>query len=109
MSHTPLQKGSEIKIKLNVFPFIGVNWEVTIEDMVENKLIVDLQKKGPFKFWRHEHKFDLLFDGTVIMTDDITFEIGFGLIGIIAAPIIKWQINKIFETRHNNMELLFGG
>ncbi|MBU2584134.1 MAG: SRPBCC family protein [Bacteroidetes bacterium] len=109
ISHTPLQKGSEIKIKLNVFPFVSVNWEVLIENVIENKLIVDLQKKGPFKFWRHEHKFDLLFDGTVVMTDDITFEIGFGLLGKIASPFIKWPIKKILETRHKNMELLFGG
>lgn len=109
ISHTPLQIGSEMKIKLNVFPFVSVNWEVLIENVIENKLIVDLQKKGPFKFWRHEHKFDLLFDGTVAMTDDITFDIGFGLLGKITSPFIKWRIKKIFETRYKNLELLFGG
>lgn len=109
ISHIPLQKGSEIKIKLNVIPFVSVNWEVLIEDVIENKLIVDLQKKGPFKFWRHEHKFELLFDGTVAITDDITFDIGFGLLGKITSPFIKWLIKKILETRHKNMEMLFGG
>ncbi len=109
ISHLPLQKDSEIKIQLNVFPFVSVKWEIVIEDLIENKLIVDVQKKGPFKYWRHEHRFDQLFDGTSVMTDEITFEIGFGIIGKILSPIIKYRIEKMFETRHSKMELLFGG
>ncbi|MBM4175810.1 MAG: SRPBCC family protein [Ignavibacteria bacterium] len=109
ISHSPLQKESEIKIKLNVLPFVGVNWVIVIESIIENKLIVDIQKKGPFKYWKHKHKFENLFDGTTIMTDEIAFEIGFGIIGKILSPIIKSQIEKMFESRHNKMELLFGG
>ncbi len=109
MSHTPLQKGSVVKVKLNVFPFVNVNWEVLIEEFEDNKLIVDLQIKGPFKYWKHKHLFQEMFDKTVTMTDELTYDIGFGLIGKLIAPILNWQIKRIFDIRHQNIELLFGG
>ncbi|GIV45354.1 MAG: hypothetical protein KatS3mg036_0172 [Ignavibacterium sp.] len=53
----PLEKNSEVKLKFDIFPFIPMEWNLIIEDLVENELIVDLQTKGPFKYWRHQHRF----------------------------------------------------
>lgn len=106
-SKSPLTKNSEVIIKFNIFPLVVVHWNLIIEDIIENELIVDLQKKGPFKFWRHKHHFKKLFDGTVVLTDEIEYETGF--IGKIFDPIIRWRLKQIFKFRYKIIETLFGG
>ncbi|NPV12024.1 MAG: hypothetical protein HPY57_09565 [Ignavibacteria bacterium] len=104
---SPLEKNSEVKLKFDIFPFIPMEWNLIIEDLVENELIVDLQTKGPFKYWRHQHRFKQLFDGTVVMTDEIEYDLG--LLGKILKPLINWRLNKMFKFRYKIIESLFGG
>lgn len=104
---SPLEKNSEVKLKFYIFPFIPMEWNLIIEDLVENELIVDLQTKGPFKYWKHQHRFKQLFDGTVVMTDEIEYDLG--LLGKIFKPLINWRLNKMFKFRYKIIESLFGG
>jgi ligand-binding SRPBCC domain-containing protein len=106
-STSPLQKNSQVKIKFDIFPFIPIEWHLVIEDLVDNELIVDVQTKGPFKYWKHKHHFKQLFDGTVVITDEIEYDAGW--LGKIFAPLIKWQLNKMFKFRYKIIESLFGG
>lgn len=103
----PLSKDSEVKLSFNLLPFVTIHWHLVIEDLVENELIVDLQTKGPFKFWRHKHHFKKLFDGTVVITDEIEYDAG--LLGKIFDPIIKWRLKQMFKFRYKIIETLFGG
>lgn len=108
IEHTsPLQKNSEVKIKFDILPFIPIEWNLVVEDLIENELIVDVQTKGPFKYWRHQHHFKQLFDGTVVITDEIVYDAG--LLGKVFAPLIKWRLNKMFKFRYKIIESLFGG
>ncbi len=104
---SPLQKNSQVKIKFDLLPFIPIEWDLVIENLIENELIVDLQTKGPFKYWKHQHHFKQLFDGTVVITDEIEYDLG--LIGKIFLPFIKWRLNKMFKFRYKIIESLFGG
>lgn len=108
-SSAPISKNSEVKIKFNLIPFVSIHWDFIIEEVVENELIIDLQTKGPFKFWRHKHIFQKLFDGTVVMTDEIEYEMKWGLLGKLLNPIIKWRLNQMFKMRHKIIKSLFGG
>lgn len=106
---SPIEKNSEVKLKFNLIPLVPIHWELIIEEVIENKLIIDLQTKGPFKFWRHKHIFQELFDGTVVMTDEIEYEVKWGFLGKVLNPLIKWRLNQIFKMRHKIIESLFGG
>ncbi|MGB9663314.1 MAG: SRPBCC family protein [Ignavibacteria bacterium] len=103
----PLQKNSQVKIKFDLLPFIPIEWDLVIENLIDNELIVDLQTKGPFKYWRHQHHFKQLFDGTVVITDEIEYDLG--LIGRLIQPLVKWRLNKMFKFRYKIIESLFGG
>jgi ligand-binding SRPBCC domain-containing protein len=108
MEHkAPLQKNSEVKLKFEILPFIPIEWNLIIEELLENELIVDIQTKGPFKYWKHKHYFEQLFDGTVIITDEIEYDAG--VFGKIFDPLIKWQLKKMFKFRYKIIESLFGG
>lgn len=108
-SKIPIEKDSFVSIKMFILPFIPIKWDLIIEDVKTNELIVDFQTKGPFKHWRHFHRFETLFDGTVVMTDEIEYELGFGLIGKLFSPILSWFLNRTFKQRHKIIESLFGG
>lgn len=108
-SISPIVKNSEVILKFNLLPFIPIRWSLVIEEIIENELIIDLQTKGPFKYWRHKHLFQKLFDGTVVMTDEIEYEMKWGLFGKLLNPLIKWRLNQIFKMRHKIIESLFGG
>jgi len=104
---SPLIKDSEVKIRFNILPFIPIEWNLVIEDLITNELIIDLQTKGPFKFWRHKHHFKKLFDGTVVITDEIEYDLNF--FGKIFHPIIKWKLKQMFNYRYKIIQTLFGG
>lgn len=108
-SPSPIEKNSEVKLKFNIMPFVSIHWDLIIEEVVENELIIDLQTKGPFKFWRHKHIFQRLFDGTIVMTDEIEYDLKWGFLGKLLNPLIKWRLNQIFKMRHKIIESLFGG
>ncbi len=103
----PLRKNSIVNLNFNLLPLVRVNWELKIEEIVTNELLVDLQVKGPFRFWRHKHIFNRLFDGTVILTDEIEYDAGF--IGNLLDPIIKWRLRKMFTFRYKILETILGG
>ena len=104
---SPISKNSKVKIRFFILPFFPIEWDLMIEDLIENELIVDIQTKGPFKFWRHKHHFKKLFDGTVILTDEIEYDTG--IVGKIFNPLIKWRLKKLFQFKYKIIETLFGG
>jgi ligand-binding SRPBCC domain-containing protein len=95
----PLKLGSEIILNVKQFGLIRNKWHIRLTDFVENKLITDTQIKGPFAVWKHKHIFEDNGDAT-LMTDDLEFELPFGLLGDIAYKVfVARLIKKQFEYR----------
>ena len=57
-------------IKYNVTPLLGIKmrWVTEISHVKENSFFVDEQRFGPYKFWHHKHKFEII-DGGVKIVD----------------------------------------
>ena len=56
---------------------------------------------GPWKSWRHEHRFESLGDGRTRLIDTIDYEPPFGPLGKIAdALFLRRQITAGFTYRH---------
>ncbi|MCK9280296.1 MAG: hypothetical protein M0P71_06740 [Melioribacteraceae bacterium] len=102
ISDNPLKKDSEINIVISVLGF-EVNWELYVEECIHNKLILDTQRKGMFKYWKHYHLFEQ--KGTmVLMTDRIEF-LPYG--GAIFYPFFYFQLYLMFSDRHKKMKRIF--
>ena len=69
---------------------------------------VDEQRAGPYKFWYHEHQFDAV-PGGVMMTDRVTYEVGWGPLGWLAEKLwVRRQLEHIFAYRRQQVERRFG-
>jgi ligand-binding SRPBCC domain-containing protein len=93
-----------------VSPMFGIkmNWLTEITHVRDKEYFVDEQRVGPYAFWHHQHKLEAIDQG-VLMTDLVTYQPPFGLLGAIANSLfIKKQLKEIFDFRTVALERRFG-
>ena len=103
----PVRKGTLIKYSLRwrVFP---IRWTTEIVEWQPPHRFVDLQLKGPYKLWHHEHRFVADGDGTRII-DEVQYQLPFGIFGSIAHSLkVKKDVENIFGYRTEVVRRLFG-
>lgn len=95
----------DYRLKLHGIPF---GWRTLIESFEPGVAFVDLQIRGPYKLWRHTHRFEDLGRQTR-MFDRVEYEVPFGPLGAIARAIfVTRQVGKIFDYRESAITALFG-
>ena len=99
-----------LMIEYEVKPLMGIpmKWITEITHVDELKFFVDEQRKGPYKIWHHEHHFKHVENG-IEMTDIVSYEVPFGILGKLAHPlIVKSKLNQIFDYRFKKVVEIFG-
>lgn len=100
-------EGQMIAYKVKVAPLTWVTWLTEITKVNEKESFIDDQRIGPYKIWHHTHRFKEQEDG-VLMTDDITYVMPFGIIGVIVhALFVKNKLRHIFDERQRLCEKYF--
>lgn len=100
--------GQIISYKIEILPGITRNWITEITHLSEKKLFVDEQRFGPYAMWHHEHHFTELPDGTVLMTDVVTYKLPLGILGNwLAGKWVRNRIQQIFEHRFDVISQIF--
>lgn len=105
----PLVEGGEVLLSARQLPLpFAMTWRIVIAELVEPTLVVDVAIQSPFRAWRHEHRLSDEGGGVVTLTDHIDFELGFGPLGRLAAPVARRQLKRGFlAPRHAAMRGLF--
>lgn len=106
-SSETMHEGQIIGYKVKVAPLIWVTWltEITLVDAPHT--FIDDQRSGPYKLWHHTHRFEEK-NGGVLMTDEVTYVMPFGIIGRIAhALFVKAQLRHIFSERERLCHNIF--
>lgn len=102
-----MYEGQLIHYRVNVLPFMRVNWTTEITHVEEPVRFVDEQRFGPYAMWHHEHRLRAV-GGGVEMEDEVSYAIPFGLIGILANKmLIRKQVESIFDYRYKVLEKKF--
>lgn len=104
--------GSEIVVSFRLFPHLAfrMKWVSRLVEFEIDQYFVDVQARGPFKFWRHRHEFlpadrDGLLGTTI--RDIVEYEVGFGPAGDLADRTFVWpQLRRTFEFRKQAAEHL---
>jgi ligand-binding SRPBCC domain-containing protein len=103
----PVQKGTLINYSLRVHG-LPLRWTSEIVEWEPPHRFVDLQLRGPYKLWRHEHRFEARDDGTLI-SDTINLLLPLGFLGQIAYKIkVHSDLQEIFAFRREKVRALFG-
>jgi ligand-binding SRPBCC domain-containing protein len=104
---TELQMGSRLTLR-------GRRWGVTqrmvneITAFEDGVLIVEEQRQGPFRSWKHTQRFTPMGEGVQIF-DVIEFEPPGGVLGRVAtAEVIGRELERIFAYRKEKLTELLG-
>ncbi len=93
-----IEAGARIDYQLKLYGF-PVKWATLIESWDPPRQFVDVQLRGPYRVWRHTHRFAAEGTGTRIM-DDVEYELPFGPLGrVVEALWARREIGKIFSYR----------
>ncbi len=92
-----MREGVEIDydIRIGGFPVL---WRSRIDVWKPGSCFVDRQVHGPYRAWRHEHKFVRVAGGTRVL-DRVEFELPFGPFGAPALPLVRQQLDQLFDHR----------
>jgi ligand-binding SRPBCC domain-containing protein len=94
----PLHEGSVIALDVRKWGLSQL-WEVEIEQLKTDEVLIDRALKSPFGFWRHTHRFIPEKGGTRLV-DEVEFVPPFGPLGYLATGFIRMELKKLFAYRH---------
>ena len=96
-----IRNGARAVILVGHWP-LRIRWELMHEDYIAGKQFCDVQMKGPFRSYRHEHIMTDTGPGHCILLDRITFEMPFGCMGAcIGRHLIMKKFSRLFDFRHD--------
>lgn len=86
---------------------IPLRWETEIERWEPDVAFVDVQRRGPYKHWRHTHTFSEAPLGTLV-ADEVEYALPFGVLGdLVHVAIVARQLDEIFSYRAKVIEEIF--
>lgn len=99
-----LRQGALIDYRLSVHGF-RLRWQSEITAWNPPSLFVDEQRRGPYKLWVHEHRFDRRDGGTEV-TDHVRYVPPGGW--LVDRLFVRRDIERIFGYRRGKLDALFG-
>jgi ligand-binding SRPBCC domain-containing protein len=95
----PMQEETLIDYRLRLFG-VPLRWQARITDWEPPVGFVDEQVRGPYRLWRHAHRFYDDGKGTII-EDTVHYRLPFAPLGDFFHPLVRLQLERIFRFRHS--------
>ncbi|HEY3779617.1 MAG TPA: SRPBCC family protein [Fimbriimonadaceae bacterium] len=103
-----MRPGARIQYRLRLFG-IPFKWESEITVWEPLVRFCDVQIKGPYKKWEHEHSFQRDGERT-LMKDVVDYAVpGWSIAPLVHALFVRWQVKHIFAYRGKVIGEMFGG
>jgi ligand-binding SRPBCC domain-containing protein len=104
----PMQEGAMIDYRLRLFG-VPLRWRARIAGWRPPLGFVDEQLHGPYRAWRHTHRFHDE-DGATIVEDVVRYRLPLGPFGDVFHPLVRLQLERIFRFRQSAVRsCLLGG
>ena len=91
----------DYQIRLHGIP---IKWRTEICVWEPSYRFVDQQLRGPYKKWYHEHVFESVDGGTLVI-DNVHYIVPFG--GLVNKFFVQPDLQKIFQFRHETLRQIF--
>jgi len=99
-----MKAGTTIGYALRVHG-IPLRWLTEIEQWNPPFEFVDVQVKGPYRLWRHTHRFAEAEGGTSIV-DHVEYALPFGPLGRLVHRLVAQDLGRIFDYRARQVKAL---
>jgi ligand-binding SRPBCC domain-containing protein len=97
--------GTLIDYRLRLFA-APISWRTLIESFDPPHAFVDVQLRGPYRRWRHEHRFEPAAGG-VRMIDRVDYQLPLAPLDRLAhAWFVKRTLERIFDYRRDRVQQL---
>lgn len=102
-----VHEGQIINYKVSPLFGIPLHWQTEITEVQEQQYFVDVQNKGPFALWKHQHVFTPTATG-VLMEDNVSYKMPLGSIGnLVNQLVVSHKIEALFAYRTEVLDHLF--
>ncbi|MFO0897786.1 MAG: SRPBCC family protein [Pirellulales bacterium] len=102
-----MRAGTIIDYQIKLFG-VPLNWRTEIESFDPPERFVDVQRRGPYRLWRHTHRF-LEQPGGTLLVDEVDYQLPAGPLGPLAhALFVRRSLDRIFAHRQAMIARLFG-
>jgi ligand-binding SRPBCC domain-containing protein len=95
----------EYRLRLMGVPF---GWLTRISKWNPPHEFIDEQLKGPYKTWVHRHTFSDAPRGGTTIVDAVTYSLPLSPLGELAAPLVNFQVRRIFRYRADAIRRALG-
>ena len=100
----PIQMGVGLEIRYRIGLYgLPVPWWSQIDVWEPGVCFVDRQIVGPYRWWRHEHRFEAVAGGTRVVD-----RVEYGpRAGWLSGSLVRRDLNRIFDYRHEALRRIF--
>lgn len=95
---TSLSDGTTITIKLPIVGPLGLPWTLRHTGVRIGEQFCDEQISGPFRSWRHVHRFLPSGESSSVLRDEISYKPP--LAGAAINPFLRAELTRLFRYRH---------
>ena len=81
---------------------LALDWLTRIDEWEPEVRFVDSQLAGPYRLWHHTHAFEPHGAGT-LMRDTVRYALPLWPLGEVAAPLVRRELESIFDFRRDNV------
>jgi uncharacterized protein len=94
-----IRSGARVTVRSGIGPF-SVEWEVEHRDYEPGRLFRDVQLRGPFAAFEHEHRFEARGAEQCVLRDVIRYRLPGGKLGLVGAGAVRRRLERLFRYRH---------
>lgn len=95
-----LRVGTRVIFKVFAGPFARL-WVAEHVEYDPPHLFADVQRRGPFAYWYHRHRFAPTAQGTTLMTDEVEYALPLGWLGAwLGGGFVRAKLQRMFDYRH---------
>lgn len=95
-----IREGAEVRLRVRL-GLISLPWVARIERCVPGRSFRDVQVRGPFARWEHEHRMVPAGPANCWLEDHIVYELPLGALGRwIGGRMVRSRLEKMFVFRH---------
>jgi ligand-binding SRPBCC domain-containing protein len=102
-----MKAGVTVEYRLRLFG-LPVRWKTEIELFEPENRFIDIQRRGPYRNWRHLHQFSDHPGGT-LMEDRVDYSLPLGALGDFGGRRwVRRSLDRIFDFRRDRIAEILG-